>query len=197
MKDQYFGDNRDLVKWSTLLHLADMFGAASILQIAYCRPTSWGRIKVGEDHIEIRPEVLTHFRDIRNAKAICSRAKIRVFDMAFTIDRDAYHAAALQFIAERRSERCIVFLDPDTGLEPGDCRLEHVSEREVAEIWVSLQHGDVLALYQHQTNRSGRPWIEPKRQQLALAIGAKSDRVCIARGADIARDVVLFFCQKR
>ena len=78
MKDKWYGDNGDLVKWSALLHLADRYGAARVLQIAYYRPSSWGRIKVGDDEVVIRPEVLAHFKDVRSAGAIRSRAKIAV-----------------------------------------------------------------------------------------------------------------------
>ncbi|HUV04771.1 MAG TPA: hypothetical protein VMX94_06655 [Armatimonadota bacterium] len=195
MKDKWYGDNGDLVKWSALLHLADRYGAARVLQIAYYRPSSWGRIKVGDDEAVIRPEVLAHFKDVRSAGAIRSRAKIAVFDAPF-IDRHAYLASVLQFIADSPKERCVVFLDPDTGLPPGTCKPEHVLESEVGAIWGSLKHGDVLAFYQHQTNRNGQPWIEPKRQQLARAIGVREDQVSVASGLKIAGDVVIFFCQR-
>jgi len=38
VKDKWYGDKRDLVKWGILLTLAKMFSARRILQVAYYRP---------------------------------------------------------------------------------------------------------------------------------------------------------------
>lgn len=195
MKDQWYGDNRDLVKWSALLHLADRFGAPRVLQIAYYRPSSWGCVKVGEDEVGVRPEVLAHFKDIRGAGAISSRARITVFDEPFA-DREQYLLSALQFISGSSQEKCVVFLDPDTGLAPKTPGWEHVLEGEVRAVWDRLKEGDVLAFYQHRTNRNSQPWIEPKREQLARAIGVETNQVSVASGPRIAGDVVIFFCQR-
>jgi hypothetical protein len=35
MKDEWYGDKRDLVKWGVLLHLAATFKATRILQVPY------------------------------------------------------------------------------------------------------------------------------------------------------------------
>jgi len=47
---------------------------------------------------------------------------------------------------------------PDTGLEPrGNAGLEYVRESELLQIWAGMRAGDVLVLYQHQTNKNARP----------------------------------------
>ena len=56
--------------------------------------------------------------------------------------------------------------------------------------------GDIFAFYQHQTNRNGQPWIEPKRFRLAQAIGAGIHQVKMVSGPEIAQEVVFFYVQK-
>jgi hypothetical protein len=96
------------------------------------------------------------------------------------------------------SERqwCIVFLDPDTGLESQNSSLDHVLNDETSAIWNNMKNGDVFVFYQHRTNRAGQPWIEPKRNQLAEALHLRPDAVKMAQAPDIANDVVFFFSQK-
>lgn len=89
-----------------------------------------------------------------------------------------------------------MFLDPDTGLEPQNPALDHVLGTEARAIWNAMKVGDVFAFYQHQTNRAGQPWIEPKRLQLAQALGVAEPAIKIASGPDIAQDVVFFYVQK-
>jgi len=50
--------------------------------------------------------------------------------------------------------------------------------------------------YQHETNKAGKPWIEEKRVQFASAIGVPGDKVGVASGPKIAKDVVFFHASK-
>ncbi len=69
-------------------------------------------------------------------------------------------------------------------------------DAEVAAIWREMSPNDILAFYQHQTNRSGTPWIEKKKAQFEAALGLKSGSAKVATGKKIARDVALFFVCK-
>jgi hypothetical protein len=93
-------------------------------------------------------------------------------------------------------ERCVVFLDPDNGLEPQNAGLQHVLETEARSIWEAVKPHDFFVFYQHQTNYAGQPWIEPKRLQLAGALGVPQQSLKIASGPAIARDVVLYYIQR-
>jgi hypothetical protein len=91
----------------------------------------------------------------------------------------------------------LVFFDPDTGLEPpNDPGLEHVLGAEVRQVWEYMKTNDTLAFYQHQTNRNGQPWIDPKRMQLAEALGVDEERVLVGQALKIARDVAFFYAKK-
>ena len=196
MRDTWYSDNRDLVKWAVLHQLARLNDAGRILQIAYCRPSTFQQIHLDGQPHDVPSEVLRHFRDLRNVTEIESTVRTTVFDVPFE-NRTEYHASVTRLIRTFEQERCLVFLDPDTGLEPqNNAGLEHVLDAEVQMVWDSMKASDVLVFYQHQTNRSGQPWIGPKRLQLAEALGVDGKRVLVGKAPQIARDVVLFYVTK-
>ena len=195
MRDQFYSDNRDLVKWSVLHLLAEIFEAKSILQIAFYRPSNFAKIAIDGNEHEIPREVLDHFRDLRKISNIKSKFHVNVFYDLFKL-REIYLRAVKNFLSEFRKERCVVFLDPDTGLEPHNPTLDHVLESEAKAIWDMTKLGDVYVFYQHQTNRAGRPWIKPKQRQLENALDLGKDSIKIGYGPKIAGDVVFFYAQK-
>lgn len=93
---------------------------------------------------------------------------------------------------------CIVFLDPDTGLQPPNSppKLSHVLDSELKYMWDKLHVGDIMVCYQHQTNRNAQEWIEPKREQFEKALELPHDSVKVAKGQEIASDVVFYYCSK-
>jgi hypothetical protein len=195
LKDQWYGDNRDLVKWGVLLRLAAIYRAGKIIQVAYSRPSHWDALDIdGKSHPLPRP-VIEHFRDIRNIVRLTTDPEIQVVVSAFS-NRPAYSEEVLEIVAEPSGPARIVFLDPDTGLAPRKPDLAHVLDEEVTDIWKSMRKGDVLVFYQHQTNRNGKPWIEPKREQFERAIGQARGTAKVAHAPAIARDVVFFYARK-
>src|SRR5208337_5259284 len=101
---------------------------------------------------DIPQEVIAHFRDLRKVCNINSKIRVNVFDVIFSNPRDKYLDAVKSFLSSFHKERCIVFLDPDIGLEPERQRpeLKHVLEKEAAEIWEELKPGDTYIFYQHR-----------------------------------------------
>lgn len=195
MKDKWYADNRDLVKWSVLIHLAKQHSASRIIQVAYYRPDTYADIIIDGKAHSIPAEVLNHFRSITNVKRIRSNASIDVYDKAFE-NRQEYLRGALEYIGSFGDTRIIVFLDPDTGLEPAKPSAEHVLRSEAKAIWRCMKRGDTMVFYQHQTNRNGTPWVEPKQSELATALDVKKASVKVASGPLIARDVVFYYIQK-
>lgn len=196
MRAKWYSDNRDLIKWSVLLLLARQMGADRIIQIALLNPSKFGEIEIDGKLHEIPPEVLSHFRDLRNITGLSHGPRISVFDCTFG-DRASYLNAALSYITSFAQERCVVFLDPDTGLEPnGGGDAKHVLETEARSFWNGLPPGSMFVFYQHETNKAGKPWIEDKRTQLARAIDVPCENICVASGSKIAKDVVFFYATK-
>ena len=195
MRDEWYSDNRDLVKWGVLLKLAELHNMATILQVAYYHPPRWDEkgIDIDGNAYPLPQEVVSHFRDIKKIKAMRSNARVRVLVDPFQ-DRDRYLQRVLMAIRSL-PRPAIVFLDPDTGLEPlGKAKPVHVLEKELCEIWHALRRGDLLALYQHQI-REDR-WVEKKRAQFENAIGLDPGGSKLAQGRAIARDVAFFFSRR-
>jgi hypothetical protein len=195
VQDCWYADNRDLIKWGVLIRLSGIFEAVRILQVAFYRPSSFGHLVIDGQAQDIPGEVIVHFRNLRTIGSLCAKVRVTVFDPVLQ-DRVAYQQAVLALLPAFREERCIVFLDPDTGLEPQNPTLDHVLGTEARAIWDVMKKGDVFVFYQHQTNRNGQPWIEPKKLQLADALGIASDTVKEATAPEIAIDVVFFYAQK-
>jgi hypothetical protein len=196
VQDRWYADNRDLVKWGILLRLAEMFGVQCILQLAFYRPSAWSRLVIDGHPQDLPGEVIAHFRDLRRVCGISTKVRVTVFDRIFA-NRVSYLQAVLEELRALPPERRIVFLDPDTGLEPRRPDLKHVLNTETRAIWEALKKDDMLVFYQHQTNRTGLPWIEPKQIQLAKALGVPNEVIRRADAPEIANDVVFFFSQKK
>lgn len=196
MQDRYYADHRDLLKWGVLYCLAERFRLSRIIQVAYLRPSIFPMIDIGGQEMKLPPQVRTHFRNIRNITSLHGDILISVFDRMFD-DRRAYQDVVTQYLTESGPELRLVFLDPDTGLEPKrrpDFR--HVLDTEAHAIWSKIKTNEVFAFYQHKTNRAGRPWIEEKRTQLEKAIKAEKGAVMVGRSPSIANDVVIFYAIK-
>jgi hypothetical protein len=196
MQDKYYADHRDLLKWGVLIHLAEQYKLSRIIQVAYLRPTIFPMIDIAGRQTALPSKVRTHFRNIRNITALHREISISVFDCIFD-DRKAYHAAVTNYLTESGSELRLVFLDPDTGLEPvGRPNFRHVLGTEAHAIWSKLKTNEVFAFYQHKTNRAGKPWIEEKRIQLEEAIKVEKGAVLVGQSPSIANDVVIYFALK-
>jgi hypothetical protein len=196
MRDIWYGDNKDLVKWAVLFGLAKKAAADRILQVAYWRPSTFPQVQLDNQGLDISPEVIRHLRNIHNITSLHSSVRITVIDSEFN-DRDEYLRSVLSHISGLRGERCVVFLDPDTGLEPpGGADPKHVLESEAAAIWQGLKPDDIFAFYQYQTNMAGQPWIEPKQEQLAESLGIQQDAIKVGCAFSIAREVVIFYATK-
>jgi hypothetical protein len=195
MRDQYYADNLDLVKWGILLMLAERYAAKHILQVLYYRPSEWADLEIDGEMVRMPDAVIQHFRNATAITGLRSPAQIEVIADTFS-DRREYLRTVTYRIQARPNVPCIVFLDPDTGLEPQTPGFEHVLNAELADVWKVLQPGDVLVFYQHQTNRNGQQWVEPKKEQFEQALGLSAGAAKIARSEKISRDVVFFYVQK-
>jgi hypothetical protein len=130
VQDKYYSDKRDLVKWSVLLLLAQRYKLDRILQIAYFCHSDFGDIDVDGEQIKMPPEIRPFFRNFQNITKLCERPSISVLPDVFD-DRAHYLKVIVDFISRFADERCAVFLDPDTGLEPArNPNLAHVLNSE-------------------------------------------------------------------
>jgi hypothetical protein len=201
VRDKWYEDNRDLVKWGTLIALAGRFNLNHILQVLYYRPTEWAQIEIDGKSANIPRELIQHFRDVDSICKLGCRFTIGVLKHQFDNRPDRrrdYQERIIAAIYARHYGAGIVFLDPDTGLEPesGKFGPTHVTQDELLEIWTALRRGDLLVFYQHEDNKAGREWKIRKKKQFAEAIGIHREQARIASASEIALDVAFFFARK-
>lgn len=205
MRDLFYGDDRDLVKWGVLLKLAERFGAARILQVAYFRHEGrWAPLEIDGQECPMPGEVIRHFRDIRDIRRLnclgSPRVHIDVLDAPFSHrKRDAYLERVFAAMNGSGQRPCLVFLDPDTGIgrEP-----EHVPPAELLAIWDRMRARDLLVFYQHAIH--DKQWLETRRRQFEEAIDLPAGSSRVARGGikpsgkrkRFCSDVAFFFVQK-
>jgi hypothetical protein len=203
MKDKFYADNRDIVKWGGIVHLCKVNGIKTVVQVAYYRED---KISFDDEDIDLRKVVMEHFerKDILDIKRLGTRAKldIQVLKKEFKNkkdDRKEYYDEVCKEI-EKINKKKVVFLDPDKGLEPkSGCTDEHVKPNEVKRIWQSLVQGDILVFYQCKPRGSKKGWKEDYRCDFFNRCGLKGIRLEDVRtwlAKEIAGDVVFYFIER-
>jgi len=195
LRDSWYADNRDVIKWGTLVHLARRHHVRTILQVAFFRSQRTLELLSDEEDVGIPKEVWNHFRDVRQVKRLGKRCdiKIEVLDLPFAPRlRANYMDLVMDAISKRRGAK-IVLLDPDTGIERQSAMRKHVKVGEVQRVWHALQPGDWLVLYQHQSRAAD--WRRSAKRKFAAAC-SRGD-VHTFSSPRIASDVVFFAAAKK
>ncbi|MCH7749855.1 MAG: hypothetical protein IH939_17365 [Acidobacteria bacterium] len=195
MRDQWYGDNRDLVKWSALVHLARREAVSAILHVAMYRPgPAPAPLATAHGKVDPPAEVFRHFRDLDDIQrlAVVTGLEIEVVKEPFT-DRAAYFGRVCERVTARRGGPMLVLLDPDVGLASETPGPEHVASAEVAAVFAALRQGDLLVCYQHA--RKQKDWRGRARRAFANAPGVPSFEVEVLQ-SEVARDVLLLAVKK-
>ena len=92
MKDIWYGDNRDIVKWGGIVHLCTKTGIKFVLQIAYYRRQEWLEMSFDNDHVNIPSEVFRHFKNLENVTqlGLDTGINIQVLNKEFRHSRRYY-----------------------------------------------------------------------------------------------------------
>ena len=194
MRDRWYGDDRDVVKWSAVVHLARREAIEDVLHAAMYRPDDdWPRLATAHGPAALPDEVVRHFRDLGDLQRLAARTGLRIATVKEPfVDRAAY----FQRLCERirgYAAPVVVLLDPDTGLVPETPGPHHVASADVAAIFAALRPGDLLVCYQHA--RAQKDWRGRARRAFANAPGVPSFEVEALR-SDVARDVLLLAVKK-
>ena len=179
MKDIWYADKRDIVKWGGLINLCQVNNISTIVQVAYYREEALPKLKFKGKLVTFPEQVQGHFRNIEKIKELgnVTGINIDVFKKPFNNDsRNEYQQTLIRKINAITKTK-IVFLDPDNGLAPGICKEEHVKSEEVSDIWKNLLPRDILVFYQHLFRKPG--WAEINKDKLARACSVKLNRVGI------------------
>jgi len=193
MKHQYYGDSRDIAKWTTLVQLARMHDLASIVQIAMLTPdddTRHGGQR--DDPADADPDVRRFFVEERERfardpelRSIAGATRlgewlhpplaIEVMDAPFQPrSRAAYFTNAGSRLSSL-GVPTLAFLDPDVGIAATRATEKHVACDELAQIWEALDLGSVLAVFQFEQRRPG--WDKTAVELFARAVGVSPQAV--------------------
>jgi len=194
MREQWYGDKRDLAKWDAVVHIAKR---ESIRRIVYT-PYLPNRTRDNDHRAAVESEaVWNHFRSLGNLRLLAKTTGIDIdivnepFDPR---DRRSYLAAIHASIGDDFRHGLLVLLDPDTGLEPqnGKGKATHATVEEVRDIWSRLPTEAILGLYQHAWREKG--WLENAKQRYRKALDGADVMSVYKR--KVAGDVTFLFAKK-
>jgi len=194
MQDIWYGDNRDLVKWGTLVHLATREHLGLIVQVALFRKGKPITLKTGLETVPVPANVWSHFRKLGNIQSLCESPGPEMLVFADEFDHNT-RRSYFQRVAEvlrQRNEAKAVLLDPDTGLKLTKYNAKHVIPPDILETWEALRKGDWLLLYQHRWFSTR--WRVIARQRFKTACGAL--KVETFRATKQPSDVILLGARK-
>lgn len=201
MRNQWHGDNRDLVKWGAVFHLvAASPRQTKVVYVPMLTPDdpAPGSHLLNELHPLPEP-VITFFRGVDQVAGLQWPPHVG-FAMVpgVMLDRAAYFVAVGRAIddAVGSAVRVLVLLDPDTGIEPASgANSKHVRRTDLAETYARLRAGDVLAVYQHRWRDEG--WLTLARGAFAEALGIDDEGVSAFTCPTIASDVAMLVVEKK
>ena len=172
MRNEFYGDRKDLWKWTVVLNEAGE--GRQVLYVAMYRPD--GKVKYDPG---IRADVVDFFRNERKALNVqkeCSRIRLlstQIVPFLGTYDpaRVDFYLAPVKQVLEARSQPSsyVVFLDPDTGIREKSGP-EHVCRFVLTSVWKSMLPGDTLLIYQHYARKTVDAWLSEKRDLIATTL---------------------------
>ncbi len=196
MRDNWYGDNRDIVKWSALIQLARQTRARTVVQVAFYRPAApYPMLSMqatdGDTPVPIPEEVLSHLRKLKCIKGLaCDGIQIKPLLVPWTEDRQAYIAEVIANLKSFQQRPLVALLDPDTGIGPDTVNLKHVAKAEIRQVYESLRRDDTLVVYQHAWRQA--EWLDSAKERFASAIGVTTRDIITVSCLELASDVALF-----
>ena len=165
MRNEFFGDDRDLFKWSRVLDLADP--DRQIIYVPMFRP-DYRLSKHAANGI--REDVRQFFREDR-MKSIKNLAPDRIVIPNWEIYEDSgrvtYFEKVRTAIEDAPNTHRVIFVDPDTGMQPQNASSKHIRDGSVRAIWGWMRDGDTLVIYQHAPQDRRADWVTAKAEQLS------------------------------
>ena len=207
MRNEWYGDKRDFLKWPALLSLARRQNIARIFQVAMCTDAgpTYPQINTLNGQIvecqDVSRHVADHFHrhnDLNGIKAVGEHfgIDIEIWLEQFThATRVEYFAGVLKEIRESTA-RTVWFFDPDTGIEPlkSAANKTHVRLLEISDAFELLRPGDYLACYQHAWHQ--QDWATQARARLSKQLVIDENEVEVLM-SDYANDVIILTVERR
>lgn len=201
MRDWWYGDKRDIVKWGAVVALARKRSIPAVLQVALYRPDLLNYHLILDGTSESLPvEVVRHFRDIENIRPLEPKVNLQIdvykehfqWHAGFRT-RDDFRKAYFNGVCgkvQQYDTPVMVFLDPDTGIAPKSYGYEHVTHHEIRVVLQAMKDGDILLFYQ-QARLGDGDWRNSTMKEFREAVGLETPVGTITCD-EIANDVVFY-----
>ncbi len=212
MRHQWYGDNRDIVKWSVVLNLATERNLKRIVQVAMLCPSIWSKRKKGAPPASPekmpyllkntepwglpRNEVVSHFRKLHDIQrlALAAKVQIDVLDEPFKhATRAAYFDSTVATLQKPPFKPLLVFVDPDTGIAPRHPNAKHIRADELRRVYDAAPPSSTILLYQHARRSK---WLDETRAEFVAALSLPLNSVEQYYCPDIAHDVAFLAAHK-
>lgn len=199
MKDKWYADNRDLVKWGSIVSIAREKSIRTIIQVALYRPGK-NTLNISIDDgkktypAEFPTEVWDHFRNIEDIQRLEEKTNLKIIvhkePFQFRLQYFEDLCSKIKEIAESK----IIFLDPDIGIAPNNgAKFEHVKPSEIKQVYNSLNPNDILVFYQHAWHVAD--WKKKAKNKFKQAISTTNE-IKTYYSENIVNDVVLFVVKR-
>jgi hypothetical protein len=200
MRDQFYGDRKDVLKWTLALRLAGT--EKRVLYVVMYRPCKGSHGCDFRTFQSADSRVVVFFEEERkrfqSGVPRCVRditrllpGRIELIDGKYEHrERKGYFDAVRNpLIGRGNGERYIILLDPDNGISGKCSKSEHVCADELSAMRSAMVPGDVLLVYQHRFRDKG--WASKRQEALVLATKVSADAITCHRRRDVA-DVCFF-----
>ncbi len=200
MRDQFYGDRKDVLKWTLALQLAGT--EKRVLYVVMYRANKGSH---GGDFRTIQSadsRVVIFFEEERKrfqlGVARCVRditrllpGRIELIDHKYEHQerQEYFDAVSNRLIRRSNGERYVILLDPDNGISGKRPKSEHVCANELSATRSAMVPGDVLLVYQHQFR--DKEWISKRQETMVLATQSTAHSITCHRREDVA-DVCFF-----
>jgi hypothetical protein len=211
MKNQYFGDIRDLFKYDLIQNMLtelEVLERCIWVPMLTANDTTFhgerrSRPKAGWRNQELKA-FLDSYDKGRSERNISHLRSVRFFReprvLVFSLHResrdllpDFNFSSRRKYFAELEGAlrpKSLVFLDPDTGIEPPSRRSErHVLLREITDLHSAMDENSVLMIYQHHHRKQRAEFF----REVSQRIGQQRDLEPLYLSD---KDIAFFFLSK-
>jgi len=211
MKNQYFGDNRDLFKYDLILRIIKEIGSVNhftfVPMLRPNMPDGEGTKREGEKRDRDKAkagtgnEELKNFLDKFEDKSKRDIEQLKSFFKKHDIGMTMYYGKNKYFSHQQRqeyfeqlenelSQKSLVFVDPDIGLQVKITRDKHIKYSEVKGLYEHMDTSSILMIYQHFPRKVHQQYLNTRSKELKEKV-AGDWPICIDDN-----EIIFFFLTK-
>jgi hypothetical protein len=171
MRLRWVGDSRDYVKWDCVYQNGKDYFIFYIPML---------RTKVDSSCVNLNVQSFFDSRKRLDQFGELFPGRFEVFvhegDYSWHIADDYFRSAVTRIEELPRDRNLLVFIDPDTGIEPkSGAKDEHLRERDLQSVWRALRPKDKLIVYQHAARNSD--WQDRLRRRASTILELEYSRI--------------------